>query len=327
MISAHVTCRIGFPTRLRNAFAFLLLAALILITGCTRTERDLEQQDNPFRQPDEVKTAAPSEYTVQPSIDPTTGKAVPLPTDAPLAPSPTKDLVKPQVSQDDGSEGKQVRISTPEEHEDYRNKCDIYWHLNWLRKELLRGVLPYDLPHMVKMSRQQMETARHDSNYRLADAALSSLEEALQNLTDQRTLRALGVETRDVPWSSGADSVQRYFQSQQSGLGVVSGVTPRRHTLIDEDDSFHADASSDASSPVASPSPALTLALAYATRYHASPAERARQNLEEMIRTSNRLRDELGLRNRKENNDGDRYQLASDLGQSGQLLGGSTLSD
>ncbi|MGL1423610.1 hypothetical protein ACSTJ1_00265, partial [Vibrio parahaemolyticus] len=55
---------------------------------------------------------------------------------------------------------------------DYIRKADVYWKLNWARKQVLSGSIPPQFASSLARIRKLLEPAVQDANYNLAQKAL-----------------------------------------------------------------------------------------------------------------------------------------------------------
>jgi hypothetical protein len=189
---------------------------------------------------------------------------------------------------------------------DYVTFADVYWKLNWMRKELLRGSVPYNLLPEIEKARRELHSTPHDGNYIRAAEALDCMRKGLEHAACLQTLQAAHIDEARVPWDLGSIEVRQAVLAMTTPLPTTAPTpSTRSHTtLLDDDLRPHPEL--DASMPTPTPNAAaVQLALDYAERYHVSPREMIGREWERAIRLTNRLRDQLHLQNRPQNDDGD----------------------
>ncbi len=188
-------------------------------------------------------------------------------------------------------------IHTPDE--DYIDLADVYWKLNWLRKQLVDGKVPLNLAEALGKTRKALTlVTRRDENYHTAEQAIQALEEGAQHLRADQTLRDAHVSRYGVPWGAGREAVQNYLE--RSGLAGPAGssLTPARRPSHDDDSD---DATASRAHALVETPPtltavqqtALTTALTYEEQYHASPEQMMRRAWRQALTLTNALRDAL----------------------------------
>lgn len=208
---------------------------------------------------------------------------------------------------------------------DYIDKADVYWKLNWIRKELQSGNLPSNLKEAVAKTRKGLMTLVPDRNRTTAEDAVAAMEEGVQHQEADKALKAAGLNPLLIPFAAGREAVARYFDRDKKTAPVDSDkYKPRAMGLLSLD-------LRDNRLPVAAisrrPSPgsltsslssdlksAQAIAISYAERYHASPEEMMRRAWRAAIEKTNKLRDDLGLMNRAPNSDRNDVEIPSILG-------------
>ncbi len=201
---------------------------------------------------------------------------------------------------------------------DYPDKCTLYWKLNWIRHELLKGTLPYDREMLTDL-RYQLDLTARDANYTLIEKTLKSLDLSLTYFDDARTLRVAGVDTASLPWKNGAEIVR------QSLKPVVSTDTPIDRkpgysSQADEDEDTGAPPAAAPStagdSPISTVSPHnLRMIQDYARRQHASPQQMLQRELSAALVDIVALRDSLQLKDRDSTPDTDETTVPDNVGQ------------
>ncbi|MCS6777511.1 MAG: hypothetical protein RMJ43_14460 [Chloroherpetonaceae bacterium] len=191
---------------------------------------------------------------------------------------------------------------------DYIDKADVYWKLNWIRKQLQAGTIPPNLADAIARTRQQLETTQRDKNYRIAERAIQLLEEGMEHLQARRTLVAAGVASDLIPWSLGREAVQRYIDEGRLGFGSAAKRASLRPGTADAKESpaqsyWRQQRNTLTSTLTARQQSTIALILEYAEKYRASPDTMLQRVWQKAIERINELRDELGLMNRNENRD------------------------
>ena len=193
---------------------------------------------------------------------------------------------------------------------------DIYFKLNWARKELLRGNVSRDLPDVTRRALAHIERIRHegmpekpDPLWNLspsvtcqacmepADRAFGHIVIGLEHTRQIDTLNAGGLNWRALPWGMGATEMQRAFQNL--GLMPRPDATPAVSTDRSDDDTANTLPRPPAAARASLSLPqqqAIAVALRYEQVYHASPEERARKEFEDALRETLQMRELLNLR-------------------------------
>ena len=207
---------------------------------------------------------------------------------------------------------------------DYIDKCDVYWKLNWIRKRLQSGKLPSNLKEAVAQTRKLLMTAARDRNFNTGEEAVIALEEGIEHLEAQRTLRLGNVEALLVPWGAGRAAVERHFDKDKARTNPTE-LKPNKY-LTHSSGSLSLDLTQSSSAmprpahmgrtTVIAPSvkAAQSLALSYADKYTASPEDMMRRSWQKAIEKINKLRDDLGLMNRTDNSDRNDVSVPTILG-------------
>ena len=195
---------------------------------------------------------------------------------------------------------------------------DIYFKLNWARKELLRGNVSRDLPDVTRRALAHIQRIRHEGGsekpdplWRLspsvtcqtcmepADRAFAHIVTGLEHIKQIDALNAGGLNWRSLPWGAGVMEMQRAFQN----LGLMPRPdtlpAPRPYASRSEDD----DTANTLPRPIAArvtltlpQQQAIAIVLRYEQVYHTSPEERARQEFEDALRETLQMRELLNLR-------------------------------
>jgi hypothetical protein len=201
---------------------------------------------------------------------------------------------------------------------DYTAKCDVYWKLNWIRKELLAGRVPIDLASLIDRTRHVIAATHPDGNYDLGMDALAHLEKGLDHLAAARTIAEGGHGGGSAPWHSGRTVMQRYVDDWLLGPSrFLKQLNPHAPGgMLDDPDADDADALPGHTRvvPDVPPAPAreaASLMVTYASRYDASPEEMMRREWKLAIEKTNRLRDNLYLMGKPQNADGNSTEISS----------------
>ena len=292
--------------------AGLALLALFALTGCEQDNAD------PFEDAagEKLQHIKIQRLKLDPSMvartDVTTGKPVAIVTraDNPAALTGVVPGGSGAFRGTDYTTGHPDSLGRPRGADsDYIDKADVYWKLNWLRRHLGDSQLPDDFEKAMKLCRETMTTAEHDTNYRLADDALTHLEAGLKHYRAAQVLKTANTDTILIPWSGGVEAVQRAIDRGVLGFGEKT-VTATRLVSPDEDDSTLRRVAAPAASLSSAQQKIVDLILDYARRYHAAPDAMRHSEWELAVTKINRLRDELGLMNRPENRE-DTYDAAN----------------
>lgn len=196
---------------------------------------------------------------------------------------------------------------------DYIDKADVYWKLNWIRIQLQNGKLPSNLKEAVAKTRKLLRTVVQDRNSNTAEEAVIALEEGIEHLEAQRVLTLGNTDLQLIPWRAGRAAVERYFEQDNGKLN--GGASKSNKYLNRSGGSLTLDLMQN---PLSTPHPsgrslttktapgvteAQAVALSYASKFAASPEEMMRRSWQKAIEKTNKLRDDLGLMNRADNND------------------------
>jgi len=191
----------------------------------------------------------------------------------------------------------------------YTAICDVYWKLNWIRKELRQGTVPYNMLDEIHKNRVTLERVTRCGNYDLAAEAMDRLENGLAHLACLRTMRAAHIDVRHMPWEADQQSAKELLDLDHRADVPASALRlSHRSTGEDDDDEPIMSVTRPiVGEPTSDPahSLAVSLTLDYQNRYHRSPQQLMQEEWESAIRKINRLRDNLALQNREQNSDGD----------------------
>lgn len=281
----------------------LLVALTLVLGGCKKEETGgfhlLEESS--------IRPAAPDAYVLPPRIDANGNKtSIQLPGDLDRVSLGDVKPNPPNIG--DASALSETHEAAQRAIVDYTDKADIYWKLNWIRRELVAGRIPRVLEEAIPKLREQLRNTREDGNRDLAEEAVDHLEKGLKHYMAKQALQQGGVSNVLVPFSMGRDGVERFIADNGLGFGGKSMKMSQRG----EDDDLTrptADTDSDASLTAAQQK-AITLLLDYAETYHASPEQMMQKEWKLAIEKTNELRNNLALKNRKENRDADDTLLA-----------------
>ena len=301
----------------RSGIAALALLLLTALTGC--------EQDETFGadSPDSDKMSGNhiQKLKLGPSMvarkDVATGKAVSY-TALPDAPSSLRGIVPGaygKIHTTDYVTGHADRLGRPRGADsDYIDKADVYWKLNWLRKHFGDQILPNDFEKAIKIAREILTTAQRDANYQITDEALTRVENGLKHYRAAQILKQGGISGSLIPWSAGADAVQRSIDNGALGFGEKSVAAVRVSSRSGADDATRRDATPTTFILSPAQQKILDTVLDYARRYRASPDAMRQREWNAALVKINKLRDELGLKGRDENRE-DTYESAvSDMG-------------
>lgn len=210
-----------------------------------------------------------------------------------------------------------VATSSAGDGADYEDKCDVYWKLNWIRKEILAGRAPYNLGDVIKKTRQELSQTRPDGNLDLAAEAMDHLEKGLMHLAADQDIQAAHITRSSIPWSVGPAGMRRFIETTIPGAKANSGVSGRRGSAgFDDDDDFTPASSGSLHQPIDwQQQQAITVMENYASHRHASPESLMRSEFRTAIQKTNRLRDNLHLEHRKENDDGDATEVGAGISE------------
>lgn len=225
-------------------------------------------------------------------------------------------------SQYKNSEWQSAGIATPTRRShgfrgpdaDYIDKADVYWKLNWIRKQLQNGKLPSNLKEAVAKTRKLLMTVVRDRNFDTAEEAVTALEEGIDHLEAQRTLTLGNIDPQLIPWGAGRGAVERHFDKDKGKIiRPDSKITKPQNRfngslaldLTESSSSLPRPSRLGRSLTLTMPGvkEAQAVALSYAEKYAASPEEMMRRSWQKAIEKTNKLRDDLGLMNRADNND------------------------
>jgi hypothetical protein len=207
-------------------------------------------------------------------------------------------------------------VETERANKYYTGISEIYWKLNWMRRELLRGSIPYNMLDEIGTTRKSLQQMTHDGNYNLAIEALDRMEKGLEHLACLQILSHAQIDDLRVPWEAGVFAVQQQLDTQRGATETppIPMPTKRRGYSEDTDDEDGGNTRvpalntlPDETSGEISPQRrlAIDLALDYERQYQNSPRTMMQREWETAITRTNRLRDNLFLANRAENKDGD----------------------
>lgn len=208
-----------------------------------------------------------------------------------------------------------TRMNTRGVKDYYTAYAGVYWQLNYIRKLILKGNLPSDFPAEVgKIRRALREDSvglQHDGNFQLADEALAHLEKGIDHMLAAQTLKESSATIYSAPWIAGRQTMQSFIDEGRLGFGAKTvGDTSTLEVRSHSDDSevstkriTHPYRETTMLSSIQKR--AIDVLLEYADSYHASPTELMKKEFAVAIRKTNKLRDQLWLMKRPENNDGD----------------------
>jgi hypothetical protein len=205
------------------------------------------------------------------------------------------------------------------EDADYIDKADVYWKLNWIRKQLLAGLLPSNLEEAIEKTRRQLLTTKLDKNYQIADEAVTQLEKGSEHLRAHRKLQAASVPLSLIPWSAGRNAVERFLDDGHLGFGGKDRSRESNRRDEDEDEEstirrvWRSHQAATATTLTARQQEALTIIREYAERHRVAPEEMMKRAWRRAIEKINELRDELGLMDRAENRDGDSAYIPTSI--------------
>ena len=182
----------------------------------------------------------------------------------------------------------------------WRGLYDVYWKLNWARKELLTSHVPSDLAEVIISTRKHCKRLANefpklegmDERLAPANSALDHLESGLQQMNDLAALDEAGLQWRAMPWGMGVDEMHRYLER----MGLVGPTAKASFSvstpLIENDDAGSA-AKPDATRPYVTSRQrdAIALVLRGERENHASPEELARSQFQTGLRDIIHLRE------------------------------------
>lgn len=194
---------------------------------------------------------------------------------------------------------------------DYIDKADVYWKLNWIRKQILTGNFPENFEQAIAKTRKLHETTRRDKNYDLAAEAIKLIEEGWEHHKALVKLRLARISLVMVPWAGGTYAVQRFIDEGGLGFGEkpktpARGLTTRNGEEEEENyvPLYRRMRPQKSATMLGSQQEAIAIVLTYAQKYRNSPEEMMKRAWRRALAKIYEYRDELGLMNRSENNDG-----------------------
>jgi hypothetical protein len=285
----------------------LCAAAILLLSGCSAKTPQGPLLARMERENRETVRSRDSSWDIVPRVDVATGQAAVFGQSEGGHSKPHLNLA--ETTWEPHSGYAKNRLLAPERgaDSDYIDKADVYWKLNWIRKQVLSGEVPEDLDKRLAKVREQLETTVQDNNYRLAEEAITRYENGFEHLRADQVLQRAGVPTTIVPWRSGEAAVRKFIDNNGLGFGGQKRKTTTqlgdsededRPSLLRRSRRYRSRLSADQEE-------VIDLILRYTREYHAAPGELMKREWEEAIRVTNKLRDELGLMNRTPNQDGD----------------------
>lgn len=273
----------------------LLMGALLLggLGGCK-----FDDKRPTFTQSDMYKEIHPAEINSRPSDD-----AINQPPDLTMGSRagnlPTLKPVDSELLQDDplghGNDGERAT--------GWKGMYDVYWKLNWARKELLIGNVSHDLATVITSTRKHCKRLANefpklegmDERLEVANSALDHLDSGLQQMNKLAMLEESGLQWRDMPWGSGVDEMHRYLE-RMGLVGPMAKASSMSTPLIENEDPGAMVKPDDARPYVTSRQrDAIALALRCEREYHSSPEELARAQFQTGMRDIIRLRDLCAL--------------------------------
>lgn len=318
----------------------LLLSTLLLfgLTGCRNNynsqtafvESDIYKEIRPVK----VDTMSNDRPGVSAEIDVTTGKPIAQPSPASLQFNkvPTPYVSPAKITMDNPN----VVNEAGERTTSWTSVYDIYWKLNWARKELLSGNVPKDLPEVVVRARKHSDRIAHeglhiprDKALKLsetltveqclepANAALQYLDMGLAHMEACRVLETASIPWRTLPWSANVTDMQRALE-RMNALPAAKKTFSGFKSMSSDDET--------SSRPVVRyvPSSAFistekqagaALILRYAAKYHASPEQCAHKEFERALQEILKMREFLDLRYKSPSVPGDTTMLPDSLHQ------------
>ncbi len=244
-----------------------LAAGFVLLAGCSERKSELAEytrstiQQRPVFDPHEMHQV----------LDPITGKPI-LAANSPHGFS--LDGVAGRPANSEGGGGGGVTSTTA----DFMEKADVFWKLNWMKKQIHATHIPEDFEQSVQKTQMELEKTFHDRNYQLAHEALEFITEWIAHQKAEEKLRRNNITLSTIPWASGRDAVQRHIESGRLGFGGKPFVSAE--TRSENEDTSLASAGHPLSVE-ATLTPAqqeiVDLILMYTTTYHASPPELRRR--------------------------------------------------
>ena len=289
--------------RVRGA-AVAVLLALTALAGCQPSSVDARSYLR-----SEVQPLPEGEPAIHARVDPGTGREFP----AIAYSTASHDIANPGGFRSRGDNlftssaaGTRAPRVTRAQMADYVTKCDTYWKLNWIRRELLAGRVPAELAQMAERARRELSSTIADGNYDTGMSAANSLTHGLVHMKADQIITQSGIDTSAVPWSQGRTSALRYV-SRLLGSSSAGRMEIGSMDLTADDDSTYLSRPGHQASPGLQD--AASIIVDYAGTYHASPREMMQREWQRAIQSTNRLRDQLWMMNRETNSDGNRTQV------------------
>lgn len=212
---------------------------------------------------------------------------------------------------------------------DYIDKADVYWKLNWIRKQLQNGKLPSNLKEAVAKTRKLVMTVVRDRNADTAEEAVIALEEGIAHMEAQHTLTLGNLDLQLVPWGAGRAAVERYFDKDKGKINRADSKSSKylnrsggnlALNLMETPSVLPRPSRLGRSTTVSTPgvTEAQAVALSYADKCAASPEEMMRRSWQKAIEKINKLRDDLGMMNRADNSDRNDVSVPTVFGTSAE---------
>lgn len=298
------------------------------LCGCGKLmppSNDISQsEDYKSLHPANVQDIGEGAPQVQTGIDITTGKAFNVKSsgkrlDLDKIPTPTSTKI---ITDDPNQE-----LSEGERQPGWTGLYDIYWKLNWIRKELLDSNVPNNLGKVVVRTRKHCQRIHKDFSDRsidkfldIANEALDHLDKGLDHMATTRLLTRANISWRSLPWSASENEVQRWLENQGALPSSQVSASSSRSDSEDEDGSTrnrfvpkHVTSSSISRFVGSDTRKGAMLALDYAHQYHHSPLDEARKEFEAALRDILRLRDKMELQYARPSVPGDSFLIIGDL--------------
>lgn len=159
---------------------------------------------------------------------------------------------------------------------DYERKCDIYWKLNWVKKQIDAGRVPSELPNALRDIAMETKPTDSDDKKPLIGTILQDLQSGLDAHRAGDALRQHGVDPSSVAWGIGRISLESKLSGVPGSAVPASGMSKDARQQI----------------------------LSYEEQFHASPISVKRESFGRASHNIERLGNMLGMLGREENTPG-----------------------
>lgn len=287
---------------------FGYLFAILMIVGLTGCKNEHYSDIQDISQTDAYKEARPAEVkdlddSGPKILDVRTGK--PLDTRVTAGPDPDKIPTPDEgVASIDPLESLEGEATEGEKHLNWRGLMDIYWKLNWVRKELLSSNVPKDLRVVVARTRRHSLRIRKSFSDRsvtkyldIVDSSLDALDAGMDQMVFCNQMTRANIAWRTLPWNATENLIQRELVLQ----GLMPQTNDRSSSSFynkkDDDDSVRPNPYNSigkTGAVISTDRRAIAQSiLEYAHKHHVSPEEGARTEFEKALKDVVRLRNKI----------------------------------